>query len=1353
MKISTVFSVVAILMILTSATNIIAQSNPTPFDLSGGNYALTDWLSTSAAGTYPPSMVFQQPANIDDSFDAAAVADWNCTYSLTSGARITGLGTNGVGFINTGTANCNCAFAGSALLALSTTNRTQVRVSFVAQTLGAGQRRYGLRLQYRLATTGAWTSVINNVAPVEFVSVANVTGSQVSISSPLPSACDNQPLVQLRWVYYYVANSGTGTRPQIRLDDISVTSNSVVGTPTNLLIESVIPAGPSQNTAFGLVVRSTDALGAAKNVTSATTVQLSLNTGTGTLGGTLTGTIAAGQNSLTFSNVTYNVAEAGVSIRASSTAGMVLTLSNSSAFAVQTPATYSTILGAQQDGYSGVAFNPITVSVFRADNAVDANYFATVSITKVSGPGSVSGVSSITAVQGIALFDNVTVSLPGTYQLQVNIPGLPSQTLPFTTAFSAPSMNTDIVPQFIHSRVASGTCNSSVQAFPIPVFARVTFTGLQPNTTYRYNSGLATDNIITSTGGGFNIHYNGSNNTYVYGGGKSLTTVGEYSTFSTLSTETTKSVWINLVVSTNAAFQEGNVVNWRVSLGDNLGRFVNRYQLSQTSSVLRLGTGANQATGIADDRSQLTEKNFILLYDNTAGTGRPLSVSVIQSIGTLVPGAETFYATRQNMPSSWATFIPNTNVNGVRRIEERDYRTNAIVYSITSLDGRWNSVQTNPSDLASYPSGPGGFANPIILQTPRITITTPKSGDTLCAGQTVTTSFVARGVNNVRIEFSSNNGLSWSVMLDAPAPNGSTQWIVPAIEFAGQSRIRVTGIERTDISATSSMFAVASKVTMVNRPESKNLCVGDAHSLLALTSGAVRMYQWYKNSDPIPGANAPLYQITRAQYGTSGFYYCVISGFGQCGSTISDSAHIRVGRPTSIVQQTRNAPVQLGKSVVLTVEAEVPDEALSYQWYRGLLALKDDGRILGANSSRLEIKNVGLGDLSNDYSCVVVGICGVTRSKNVRVFLNGVYVEFAVKSVAACSGSNVIILGQAYVNPQGAPLLRQWMRNGQPLFEGAQYSGTTTDTLTIKNVTGQQAGEYVLRAELADNPVISDEAAISVVIATAPAIVVQPQSIDLCEGAPLVLTSSASGQGTLTYQWTKDGAILPGESNPILAIAVMTPARAGVYRVTARTPCGSAQSNDAAIGVKAATIITQQPSAAIDVQVGQPLDISVAATGAGTVQYQWFKDGSQIAGEVAPTFAKDSAELADSGKYWCRVRSECGDATSDTTLVTTRPSTTSINNDGVAGGAVVGRVSPNPVLGFSTLDVSLPTSTRVSITIIDPTGSVVAIIIDGTQGAGSHRYIIDSSSLASGMYQVVTLVNNVPLMQTVIVVK
>jgi hypothetical protein len=105
--------------------------------------------------------------------------------------------------------------------------------------------------------------------------------------------------------------------------------------PTKLAVTSVNGgSSPAVGTAFNVVIQAQDDGGTPQNVRSNTVVSLSLNTGTGTLGGTLTGTIPAGTNSVTISGVTYTKAESGVSLTATQTSGNNLTAANSSSFTV-----------------------------------------------------------------------------------------------------------------------------------------------------------------------------------------------------------------------------------------------------------------------------------------------------------------------------------------------------------------------------------------------------------------------------------------------------------------------------------------------------------------------------------------------------------------------------------------------------------------------------------------------------------------------------------------------------------------------------------------------------------------------------------------------------------------------------------------------------------------------------------------------------------------------------------------------------------------------------------------------------------------------------------------------------------
>ena len=104
--------------------------------------------------------------------------------------------------------------------------------------------------------------------------------------------------------------------------------------PTKLAITAINPVSPSLNTSFSITVKSQDNSSNPQNVTSATSFSISLSTGTGVLGGTLSGTIPAGANSVTISGLTYNKEENSVVLTATRTSGDVLTAGNSTAFNV-----------------------------------------------------------------------------------------------------------------------------------------------------------------------------------------------------------------------------------------------------------------------------------------------------------------------------------------------------------------------------------------------------------------------------------------------------------------------------------------------------------------------------------------------------------------------------------------------------------------------------------------------------------------------------------------------------------------------------------------------------------------------------------------------------------------------------------------------------------------------------------------------------------------------------------------------------------------------------------------------------------------------------------------------------------
>jgi hypothetical protein len=793
---------------------------------------------------------------------------------------------------------------------------------------------------------------------------------------------------------------------------------------------------------------------------------------------------------------------------------------------------------------------------------------------------------------------------------------------------------------------------------------------------------------------------------------------------------------------------------WQVALGDMYGNLIRYYQLSQTSTLVNAGTASTDGTLIGDKGSQLTEKDMVVLWDNTAGTGRPVGTSIVQAYNTTVSFTTTRYAQDiENKKCAWMTMVPNTLATGIRRIEQRDIKTGNIKYTVTSTDGMWNNISTYPMDITAYPGGPGGFSSPIYINTPFISVSKPAAGDTLCSGKPTSINFRADGMQTVLIEYSIDNGNTYSLIDgNVAASAGTYTWVVPSVGLKGNCFIRIRGVDRPSENGRSGMFTMVEPLAVIGKVDDRNLCLGDKDTLIALVGGTAESFQWYKDGVKIPNALGPILYLTDVQYTTSGQYWCEVGGYGTCGDVVTNKATLRVGRKTQIVNQTFAVAGIIGNTVSMNVEVEFPNEVFSYQWYKGQNPLPENGHFYGTKSSRLEIRNFASTDYGNDYSCFIVGICQTARSRVIRVFPSGVYAEFATNSVSACAGATVNVPAMVYSNPPGETLNIRWYYNGQMLSDGASYGGTQTSTLQIKNVSSALAGDYTVRASLSLDPNVMSEATVTVAIATPPTITSQPAAnTAVCEGADATLTVVVNAQGTVLYQWALNNQPIAGATAASYTIRSMSAARAGNYTVTATTACGNVTSAAGSVSLKPATVITAQPPKTLEARVGTTLTLSVAATGAGTVQYQWYKDGTALAGEIASQFQKNNVATSDAGKHHCIVTAECGSVSSDTTTVTTPPATGV--DELLVGDAIVSRIAPNPSATASSITVSMANPAMVQVTVVDAAGNIVLTVNNATLPAGDNRLPILTASLPIGVYTVQTVIGGDRNVQQLVVLK
>src|SRR5664280_1402110 len=142
------------------------------------------------------------------------------------------------------------------------------------------------------------------------------------------------------------------------------------------------------------------------------------------------------------------------------------------------------------------------------------------------------------------------------------------------------------------------------------------------------------------------------------------------------------------------------------------------------------------------------------------------------------------------------------------------------------------------------------------------------------------------------------------------------------------------------------------------------------------------------------------------------------------------------------------------------------------------------------------------------------------------------------------------------------------------------------------------------------------------------------------------------------------------------------------------------------------------------VLVGQSVTFSVTVDGTAPFSYQWYKDGTSLAGATGATCSSGSVQATDAGNYYAVVSNSAGSVTSDdaTLIVDTAPAGPSFTTQPAVVGASVtftaASGTPAPTFQWQKNGVNLVGATSASYTI----ASVA------TGDAGSYTVVVTSST-------------------------
>jgi len=241
----------------------------------------------------------------------------------------------------------------------------------------------------------------------------------------------------------------------------------------------------------------------------------------------------------------------------------------------------------------------------------------------------------------------------------------------------------------------------------------------------------------------------------------------------------------------------------------------------------------------------------------------------------------------------------------------------------------------------------------------------------------------------------------------------------------------------------------------------------------------------------------------------------------------------------------------------------------------------------------------------------------------------------------------------------------------------------------------------------------------------------QPAALSMVQPASdLTLTVEAAGISSISYQWFKNGVVIDGATSSSLLLENLTTTANGDYTCTATNNQGSVTSNVAQVVVLDAPEILAQTTGPIERLEGNSLTLTVQAVGAGTLNYEWRRNGQSLANGVnisganTPVLSLTGLQTSQTGNYTCFVSNLLGDATSSPVVLTVTENQAAIA-PGFVGLIINGTVSAIHPLSdgrvlvggaFTSISDGVTTLTNTRLAVVDSNGTLAnlpALAADG----------------------------------------
>ena len=489
---------------------------------------------------------------------------------------------------------------------------------------------------------------------------------------------------------------------------------------------------------------------------------------------------------------------------------------------------------------------------------------------------------------------------------------------------------------------------------------------------------------------------------------------------------------------------------------------------------------------------------------------------------------------------------------------------------------------------------------------------------TSCQGETVIFRAEATG---------ENLSYRWFINdVSQPVFNNKKELKMLAVQALDENNSEVYKIECRLNSCDTDLSKIAHLTVNPNTKLQKSLkggvvYVGDDYNFELNVTGNNFNFEWHHINiagldKKIDGAISQKLELNALTMADGGEYYCKI--IGSCGTRFT-SAYLTVKNPIKVVDGLNKlSRIEKCFGEPLNLNVTVDGEIFSIKWFKNDIDLKHDE--LNYTISSLDLIDAG------SYRCEIDGEgAKIKETVNVSVYQTTI-LNSNLKDKTLCENESLSW------NPDvsGSNLNYEWQHNGDVISSDKEMSYLKT--------TIDKAGSYILNVAGRCGDVTSEQ---NLKVKELPKIVLLSKDLEKCENDDEALFSLVCSGDNLIYQWQKDGVNIPDANGSILKIQNLKLDDAGAYKCIVSSSCGSApESGSINLVVVPQLKIVSYTNTKDQICDGEDAQFMLEAKG-NELNYQWQKDGIDIAGEKTPQLVLNSAGLSEEGYYSCSVSDKC----------------------------------------------------------------------------------------------------------------